>query len=225
MMEIPGLISGAHRGAGLGHQFLRHAERAGVYLHLIDGSSEDPVADFYMLNEELKLFNPSLLGKPQVVAVNKVDIPDVRQKQRDLEAGLCLAINQVLPPSEAGGNMPVFFISAATGEGVAGMLANIAHLLDTLPKQETSLPAHRENVPVRRQQPNPRGSIQVQGGVYVVTSVELERLAALADVRDYRVRLQLWKVMNRTGVAQQLEEAGIQVGDTIRIGKVEVEWS
>ncbi len=77
LADIPGLIEGAHVGAGLGHQFLRHIERTRVLIHLLDGLSPDPLGDYDAINEELELFNPALRGKPQVVAFNKMDLPDV----------------------------------------------------------------------------------------------------------------------------------------------------
>lgn len=224
MMEVPGLIAGAHRGAGLGHQFLRHAERARLYLHLVDGLSEDPIGDFRMIIEELILFNPDLAGKLRVVAVNKIDIPEVRQRRTSLEGDLSQVIEDTRQAGVAYANAPVFFVSAATGEGVEDMLAQVMSILDALPKED---PLHdtQDVLPARRAAPKSHDNVQVKNGVYVVTSVQLEQFAALADIRDYRVRVQLWRVMNQIGVAQQLEQAGIQVGDTIRIGQVEMEWS
>jgi GTP-binding protein len=224
MMEVPGLIAGAHEGVGLGHQFLRHAERARIYLHLIDGLSDDPIGDFRMINQELNLFNPVLSAKPRVVAVNKIDILEVRERITSLEGPLLQAINETQPVGVAYQNTPLFFVSAATGEGVAEMLAEVVSILDGLPKEEPSLHTQKAS-PTRTSRRSPPDNVHVQNGVYVVKSVEVERLVALADVRDYRVRLQLWRVMNQRGVVQQLEEAGIRVGDTIRIGRVEMEWS
>jgi GTP-binding protein len=104
------------------------------------------------------------------------------------------------------------------------MLAELVSILDRLPKEEPSLRT-QEASPTRISRRGPPDNVHVQNGVYVVKSVEVERLVALADVRDYRVRLQLWRVMNQRGLVQQLEEAGIRVGDTLRIGRVEMEWS
>jgi GTP-binding protein len=88
MMEVPGLIEGAHEGVGLGQQFLRHAERARLYVHLIDGLSDDPAGDFVMINEELRQFSPALADKPQVVAVSKIDVTEVRERRHELESQL-----------------------------------------------------------------------------------------------------------------------------------------
>ena len=106
MMEIPGLLEGAHRGIGLGHQFLRHAERARVYVHLIDGLSDDPAGDFLMLNRELQEFSPMLAAKPQVVAVSKLDTTETYEL-RDVIAE---ELRRVMTPDDT----PIHFISAVS---------------------------------------------------------------------------------------------------------------
>ena len=219
MMEIPGLLEGAHKGVGLGHQFLRHAERARLYVHLIDGLSENPAADYRMVCDELLRYNPELSGKRQLVAVNKLDVTEVRQQRQQLAAALQAAANA------AGDDIgEVMFLSAATGEGLAPLLTRIAAILSQLPKDQPPDPgaALASALPPR---PSLRPeSVWVEDGVYIIQSERLERLSALADTRDQRTLLQLWREMRRSGMAQRLVEQGIEVGDTIRIGKVEVEW-
>ena len=95
MMEVPGLLEGAHEGVGLGDQFLRHAERARLYVHVLDGLSEDPVADFHMINRELQEFNPALAHKPQIIAVNKIDVTEVRMQRGELAEALRQAAARV----------------------------------------------------------------------------------------------------------------------------------
>lgn len=221
MMEVPGLIKGAHQGVGLGDEFLRHAERTRLSLHILNGLSEDPIGDFHTVNEELRLFNPALADKPQIVAVNKVDVTEVRQHRETLGEELRWAVGAGPETMGKEAETPIFFISAVTGEGVADLLGKVTELLDTLPEESLVTPQLTAQTPRRAGVPN---KVSVEDGAYVVESEELERLAARADMRDYRVLLQLWRVMTRRGVAQQLEESGIQAGDTIRIGQVEVEW-
>ena len=84
LADIPGLIEGAHRGVGLGHQFLRHVERARVLLHVVDATVSDPVATYEAVREELELYNPALAAKPELVALNKIDRPDVRDRLQDV---------------------------------------------------------------------------------------------------------------------------------------------
>ena len=220
MMEIPGLLEGAHKGVGLGHQFLRHAERARLYVHLIDGLADDPAADYRMVRDELLRFNPQLAAKRQLLAVNKLDVTEVRQNRRQLAAAL-----QAAAPAERGGAAPeVMFISAATGEGLAPLLARIAAILAELPKDEPADTGVELAAPRPPRPADGPESVRVEDGVYIIESERLERMSALADTRDQRVLLQLWREMRRSGMAQRLVDEGIEVGDTIRIGRVEVEW-
>jgi len=125
LAEIPGLIEGAHQGRGLGHDFLRHIERTRVLIHLLDGSAEHPLSDLSKTNEELRLFNPALGEKPQLVAINKIDLPSVRTRLPELRSML----REVAPP--------VYFISAATGEGIGELMNKTAELLEqSLPPPE-----------------------------------------------------------------------------------------
>ena len=218
MMEVPGLLEGAHQGIGLGHQFLRHAERARVYLHLLDGLSDDVVRDYRMVQEELAQFNPELLGKRQFIVVNKLDVTEVREQRAELERRLIReAYRSGMDESR------VRFISAATGEGVDELLTAVGAVLRELPKDLPEDADQAAEIP-RRRPVRTAERVQVVDGVYVIESEYLERLSALADTRDRRVLLQLWREMRRSGLADKLVDAGIEVGDTIRIGKVEVEW-
>ena len=219
MMEVPGLLEGAHKGIGLGQEFLRHAERARVYVHLLDGTGEDPVADYHMLNKELEQFNPELLAKPQIIAVNKVDVTEVRDAEQVLTANLTAAAHQW----SSVGDPQLVFMSAVTGEGVDDLLSQVVGTLDVMPKDIPDL-EEATNPPKVRARHHLPNKVWVDDGVYVVQSEALERLAALADTRDSRVVIQLWREMERRGLARQLIDAGIEAGDTIRIGKVEVEW-
>ena len=220
MMEVPGLIEGAHDGVGLGDQFLRHAERARVYIHLLDGLSDDPIADYLMINAELRQFNPDLARKPQILAVNKIDVTEVHQKKYEIERSL----DQVTD-----GRPTVFFISAVTGEGIEELLSHTLLKLEEtkrleIPQME-SVPDD-DLIPVFKapRRPIKPTTITQANGMFIVQSEHLERLTATSDTRDYRVVLQLWREMTRMGLAIRLEEAGIEPGDTIRIGTAEMEW-
>ncbi|MDE2779586.1 MAG: GTPase ObgE [Chloroflexota bacterium] len=232
MMEVPGLLEGAHEGVGLGDQFLRHAERARLYVHVLDGLSEDPVADFHMINRELQEFNPALAHKPQVIAVNKMDVTEVQERREELAVSLkeAAAESPVLPN---GSDTPVFFISAVSGEGVEPMLGQVIEIMERVSQAEAEAEAAKDDEPMaegaptrpdRRRTTAEPISFYKDRGVYVIKSEQLERLSALADTRDYRVLLQLWREMTRLGIARRLEDAGIEPGDTIRIGRAEMEW-
>jgi GTP-binding protein len=125
LAEIPGLIEGAHLGKGLGHDFLRHIVRTRVLIHLLDGSSPSPAEDMAQVNTELSLFDSALARKPQLVAVSKLDLPQVRARRDELRESF-----------KAIGT-PVFFISAASGEGIGELLAATAKMLQSAPKPES----------------------------------------------------------------------------------------
>jgi GTPase len=122
--DIPGLIEGAHDGAGLGHQFLRHIERCRVLVHLVDGAplgeGRAPKHDFDAINEELALYSPELAKKPQIVAVNKVDVPEAKQGAADLTRALA---------RRKKGPKDVLVVSAVTGEGIDALLDAVAAVL------------------------------------------------------------------------------------------------
>ena len=217
MMEVPGLLEGAHDGIGLGHEFLRHAERARLYVHMLDGLSEDPVEDYRMINQELEQFNPEMAAKPQLVVVNKLDVTEVREYQEVLTEQLLDAIGDK--------GSSVHFISAATGEGVDTLLGNIISTLAELPKEEIDASLLPEPMHSRPQRSAGREAVwRASNGVFVVESEMMERLTAMADTRDQRVLLQLWREMRKTSLADRLIDAGIEAGDTIRFGKVELTW-
>jgi len=217
MMEVPGLLEGAHDGIGLGHEFLRHAERARLYVHMLDGLSEDPVEDYRMINQELEQFNPEMAAKPQLVVVNKLDVTEVREYQEVLTEQLLDAIGDK--------GSSVHFISAATGEGVDTLLGNIISALAELPKEEIDASLLPEPMHSRPQRSAGREAVwRASNGVFVVESEMMERLTAMADTRDQRVLLQLWREMRKTSLADRLIDAGIEAGDTIRFGKVELTW-
>jgi GTPase len=120
MADIPGIIEGAHEGAGLGHRFLRHVERSRILLHLLDPCrthDSDPLKDYETLNRELALFDPELAEKPQIIVINKMDLPDVQA-----------LLPEIVPYFEQLG-LKVFPISAATGEGIPALLDEIAKVI------------------------------------------------------------------------------------------------
>ncbi len=129
--EIPGLIEGAHKGRGLGHEFLRHAERTRLLVHVLDGSSRTILDDMNTLNQELGLYTSNLAKKHQIVAINKIDLPDVRQHVDEIREMFVSA------------GLTVYFISGATGEGIPEFLNAIAITLSKFPQQD-----HEEMPPV-----------------------------------------------------------------------------
>ena len=125
LADIPGLLEGAHTGKGLGLAFLRHVQRCRVIIHLIKGDSEDPINDFIAINQELELFNPKVANMTQVVVINKIDIPEVREKL----PALIEKIKSICKHTRVMG------ISAATKENVQELMQRVKKLVDKLPKQ------------------------------------------------------------------------------------------
>ncbi len=210
LAEIPGLLEGAHRGVGLGHEFLRHAERTRLLLHVLDGSAIDPVADYRQVNDELAQYNPSLAALPQVVAVNKADMEETQAQLPALTGEL-----------KALGVQPAV-ISAATGEGVQRALDLVLQRLEQAP--QPAAPATAQQPPSRRR-PDRSGAVaEGEDGGYRVEWPAAERLVKLADVDDHRVVGQLLREFRRLGVTAALEAAGVLHGDVVEIGDWAFPW-
>jgi GTP-binding protein len=209
--EIPGLIEGAHLGKGLGHDFLRHIVRTKVLVHLIDGTSESPLEDMIRVNEELRLYDPELARKPQIIAINKIDVAGMKERLAGIRESF----------AEAG--VQVRFISAGTGEGVRELMEETASMLKDTGKRVMA----GMKVPAAVFQPQPKDAGPVvtrEGDTWVVASPELERIIAGADITSYEVRRQLQRPMARYGVTRALERAGVKPGDKVRCGDFEWEW-
>ncbi len=211
LAEIPGLIDGAHLGRGLGYDFLRHIVRTKILIHLIDGSSASPLEDMIRVNAELSLFDSALAHKPQLCAVNKIDLPEVQARLAEIKDAFSCA------------GITVFFISAATGEGIAELLVEALQLLSrAMAKAEASEKIHKKVF-----RPQPRGdvpSVHKEGNIFVVVAPELERILARTDVTSPAVRWQLKRQLARLGVSQALEKTGVKPGDKIRCGNLEWDW-
>lgn len=210
MADIPGLIDGAHLGKGLGYDFLRHIMRTKILVHLIDGSSESPVDDMIRVNEELSLFDPVLIKKPQLVVVNKIDLPQVGDRLADIRQAF----------KDAG--TPVLLISAATGDGVQALMKETLKLLD---KTGAGLEGKKVHRAVFR--PQPRGApakVFKEGDTFVIESHELERLVSRVDISNPEVYRQMQWQLGKLGVNKAMEKAGVQPGDKVRCGQSEWEW-
>ncbi len=208
--DIPGLIEGAHLGRGLGHDFLRHIMRTRVLVHMLDGSSADPIRDMMRVNEELLLFDMALSRKPQLLAVNKIDLPEVQDRLSALREDF----------ADAGVN--VFFISAAAGEGVPELMVEAANVLEKM-----KIGKVMGEVPGKVFHPQPkRGSRSVykEGATFVVEVPELERLMTKDGNVSTELRWQLKQHLARLGIKKSLEKAGIKAGDRVRCGSLEWEW-
>lgn len=210
LADIPGLIEGAHTGAGLGHDFLRHIQRTRVLIHLLDGLSEDPVADHSQVNSELALFDPNLARKPQIVALNKIDQPEVRERLEDVKANFKKQ------------NVEVMAVSALARTNTRELLIKAASRLADAPALEQVEPP----MPVYRPQEDARQfEIKRQGAnEWRLSGAAIERAASMTYWQhDGSVR-RFQKLMEKLGVDEALREAGVREGDTVAIGEYELEW-
>jgi GTP-binding protein len=210
--DIPGLVEGAHEGAGLGHQFLRHIERTRLLVHLLDVSGltgREPANDFEVINQELRAYSERLAALPQWVALNKVDMPDAATLAPALRADL-----------EARGYR-VFALSGLTGEGVSALIYALAEALEALPREAP--PAAEV---VRFTAPAEEGwEIDTpEEGVYHVKGRRIERMVAMTDMGNEAGVRRLQRLLDRMGIVAQLRDLGAQDGDTVRIGTEEFEF-
>jgi GTP-binding protein len=212
LAEIPGLISGAHLGRGLGHDFLRHALRTRILIHLLDGAAASPVENMLKVNEELALFDPTLARKRQIVVFNKTDLPEVQEKIGALKNEL------------AGAGVKAYDVSAATGQGVPALMKETLKILNEETSGETVVAG---GPPLKVFRPQPREApvkISKAGDEFIVSVPALERIKGGAGVSPAELRWQLDYQFKRLGVDKALEKAGVRVGDKIRCGEITWEW-
>jgi GTP-binding protein len=210
LADIPGLIEGAHAGTGLGFAFLRHIQRTRVLIHLLDGAGPDPLADFSQINTELALFDPDLRRKPQIVAVNKMDLPEARGRFDGLREAL-----------RAKG-FESFAVSALTRQGTREILYRAVELLADSPPAaagEKELPLYRA-----ADDPSAYEIERESDGAWRVRGKRIERAAEMTywELDEAVARFQ--RILELLGIYRALREAGVQQGDSVRIGEHELEW-
>jgi GTP-binding protein len=223
--DIPGLIEGAHTGTGLGHTFLRHVERTRLLIHLLNGISPDPVGDYMAINQELALFTPELAAKPQIVVLNKMDLPDVQATWRGIATKLrSLGVAEPMA------------ISAVSREGVEALLRRTADTLAEMPKEfplpddETALVGGVPEFTGRSSgMPTPTDkSFTIThdvDGAWLVQGAYIEKIVKMTQWEYYDAVMRFQRIMQALGITDALRAKGIQVDDTVRIGSKELDWS
>jgi len=209
LADIPGLVEGAHMGVGLGDAFLRHIQRTRVLIHVLDGMAADPLVDLSMTNAEMALFDPDLGKKPQIVAFNKMDLPDVQERWPKIEKQLAKKGYQAMP------------ISTATHLNLKELLWKAHELLKTAPKIEVveQLPVYLPPV-----EDKDFKITRVADG-WKVTGAAIERAAEMTYWEFEESVRRFQRLMETMGVEKALREAGVQDGDTVTIGEnYELEW-
>lgn len=213
--DLPGLIEGAHEGAGLGHRFLRHVERNLLLLFLIDLSPEahpDPAQAYSLLKDELRKFSTQLADYPRVIVGNKMDLTGAGEQLELLKKAVNGSEDEAIK---------VFAISAATGEGVEELVSYLFNRVTMLAEERAARDVQEEAVfglVGTEEQPL---QISRQGEVFVVTGTAVEKMAAKTDFESEDALLRFQNYCRRSGVDQQLKKMGIKEGDTVRIGNEE----
>ena len=209
--DVPGLIEGASGGAGLGHAFLRHVERTRILVHVVDGSARDAEWDYGVIRDELQAHDPRLLEKPILVVFNKLDLP------------AAAAAWPAFRSARTKDAMPVVGISAATGEGIDRLRAALANLLP--PLDDLAAPPEPAGVVVHRLDTMTDGFVvERENGGYRVRGRRIERLAAQTNFDNEESAERFQRDLARLGIEDELRRAGVRPGDTVRIGRTELEW-
>ncbi len=208
MADIPGLIEGAAEGKGLGHDFLRHIERTAVILHMIDAYVDDVAAAYKTIRAELKAYQPDLLKRPEVIAINKVEGLD-----EEIVADLTKQLQKVAPKKT-----PVFAVSALAGTGLKPLLFAVKEQVDT-ERARQPVPTVDTGVPVLKMT-DTADAFQVtkKGDDFVVTGERIEKFARRTDFDSVEGVQRLRDIMRRSGIMHELRRSGVQPGQTVRIG-------
>jgi GTP-binding protein len=217
LADIPGLIEGAAQGVGLGHEFLRHIKRTRLLIHMLDGaaSERDPWQDFQSINHELAEYDEQLAQRPQIVVFNKMDLPDAQENWLTFKE-----------QAEAAG-YPVFAISAAAHQGTVELMEVVARRLQELQREEAERAAQTivdAEGAVLRPLPADAFTVTKEGRIFVVSGKRVERVVSMTNQESEEGMARLQITLEKLGVTKALEEAGVQVGDCVRFGKVELYW-
>ena len=208
--DIPGLIEGASEGVGLGHDFLRHVERCRFLLHIVDGTEEDPVQNYKIINEELKKYSEKLANLYQVVAINKID---------SIESGRL----EELTGEFAKLGVTPYLISAVTGENIQQIKNELENKVNSIPKPESEVTIAEDTDATN----NDDGFWDVQKikkDTYLVTGGRIIRISQVTDPRSTEQVIRFQNIMISMGIMDELKRLGIQNGDTIVAGKLELEY-
>lgn len=209
--DIPGLIEGAHEGAGLGIAFLQHVRRTRVLVHVVDGTGPDPAEDIKVVRRELEAFGQGLCEKQWLVALNKADLPEVKEQEQQ-------RVRQL-----QGLGMEVYGVSARTGEGLGELLKAVVDRARGERKAEIERDPRQYEPPVQAAAARRVQVRRVPQG-FVVQGERAAQVVAMLGVESEEARAEVARRLRRIGVAAALRRAGVKPGDQVRIGEVELEW-
>jgi len=208
MADIPGLIEGASMGIGLGFDFLRHIQRTRLLIHVLDGLSTDPLDDYHTINAELELFDDLLGKRPQIVVLNKMDLPDVAEKYEALRLEFKNLGVELMP------------VSAVSQYNLKELMWKVFNMLRELPEEQKEI-----EMPVYRAEVDPNAfQIEKTEDGYVLSGARIEKAAAMTYFDQPGSVRRFQKLMAGLGVEKALRDLGIQEGDSVIIGEWELEW-
>ncbi|MFB4320996.1 GTPase ObgE [Paenibacillus lautus] len=220
MADLPGLIEGAHEGVGLGHEFLRHVERTRVIIHVVDMAGtegRDPFEDWQKINDEIRLYNPVLIERPQIVAANKMDMPEAEEYLTAFKE----KVKEIRPDIEV---MP---ISSLTRQGIQELLYRTIDVLESIPDEptieEVSEVSERKVYKFKAQNDN-SFTVTRDNEMYVVHSERIERMLKRMQMNSHDAILKLARTMRHMGIDEELRKRGATEGTIVRIGDFEFEF-
>lgn len=212
LADIPGLIEGAHEGKGLGHDFLRHIERTKIIIHVLDVSGmegRDPIEDYHKINDELKLYNARLASRPQIIAANKMDLPDAQSNYQQVADYMAKEGREIYP------------ISAATGDGLPQLMERALTLLSEY-KEEPLEPI--DTVVFEAKRDEEFTISRDDDGAFIVEGKNIDKLVAMTNFANDEALRRFQLIWRRLGIDEALRERGIKEGDTVRIRGMEFEF-
>ena len=206
--DIPGLIEGASEGVGLGHEFLRHVERCRFLVHIVDLTSEDPVKNYMTINNELKKHSEKLGSLYQILVLNKIDAVTDEDKDK--------YIKEFRKYSD-----DVFTISAVTRENIEQLLYFISDKVDEIPKPVTEIEIE-EDLDAYDNDDSAFEVTKLDKNTYLISGGKINRLAKVTDARNTEQVIRLQNIMKSMGVFETLHDYGLQNGDTVIVGHLEL---
>jgi GTP-binding protein len=216
--DVPGLISGAHAGHGLGHEFLRHVERTRVLLGVVNGDAPDPVAEWRGVLEELRLHDPALLERPMRIVVTKLDLPAVRRRWPSVRTALRR------DAGEDAGRRPLG-VSAHDGTGLAELREALEAALVEAAERDATRAVPDDEVRIHRFDPLATGwQVVTEGDALRVRGRRIEEAANRTDFGNEESRERFERLLDRLGIEDELRKHGAVEGTTVRIGAAELEW-